>query len=124
MMDDERVRNPREERADRPGSADNALNAMSARFSWAKEARLVTRNPMLGVKRIGSAEGFHAWTDEEIAQFKSFHPIGAKLRLAFALFRYLGVRRSDAVRLGKGMQLAAVDNAGHTYEAIRFKVTK
>lgn len=124
MMEDEHVRDIRDERADRPGSANNALKAMSAMFSWAREARLVAKNPTLGVKRYGGGEGFHTWTDEEIAQFEAHHPIGTKPRLAFALFRYLGVRRSDAVKLGKGMELDAVDDAGHAYEAIRFKVTK
>lgn len=124
LMEEHHVREIRDERADRPGSANNALKAISTLFTWAKEAKLVQINPALGVKRYGGTEGFHTWTDEEIAQFEEHHPIGSKPRLAFALFRYLGVRRSDAVKLGKGMELDAVDDAGNTYEAIRFKVTK
>lgn len=124
MMEDEHVRDIRDERADRPGSANNALKAMSAMFSWAKEARLVTKNPTLGVKRYGSGEGFHTWTDEEVAQFESFHQIGSKARLAFALIRYLGVRRSDVVKLGKGMEGRAINDAGEEIQVLRFTVTK
>lgn len=124
LMEEEHVREIRDERADRPGSANNALKAISTMFTWAKEAKLVTKNPALGVKRYGRTEGFHTWTDEEIAQFEAFHPIGTKPRLAFALFRYVGVRRSDAVKLGKGMEQDAIDDDGDSYEAIRFKVTK
>lgn len=76
------------------------------------------------MKRFSAGQGWHTWTNDEIAQFKNHHPIGTKPRLAFALFRYLGVRRSDAVKLGKGMEFVAVDDTGHNYEAIRFKVTK
>src|SRR3954466_540027 len=66
--------------------------------------------------RVGNAsEGFHVWTDEEVAQFEARHPVGTTARLAFALLRYTGVRRSDVVKLGKGMERDG---------ALRFTVTK
>ncbi len=73
-------------------------------FAWAKEAGHIDVNPVRDEKRLSAGQGWHTWTDDEIAQFESHHPIGTKPRLAFALFRYLGVRRSDAVKLGKGLQ--------------------
>lgn len=124
MMEDEHVREIRDERADRPGSANNALRALGPMFAWAKEAKLVSRNPTLGVKRYGDGEGFHTWTDEEIAQFENFHAIGTKARLAFALIRYTGVRRSDVVKLGKGMEGRAINDAGEEIAVLRFTVTK
>jgi integrase len=45
--------------------------------------------------------GFHTWTDDEIAQFEAHHPIGSKPRLALALLLYTGQRRSDVVRMGR-----------------------
>ncbi len=123
-MEDRHVREIRDERADRPGSGNNCLKALGPLFAWAKEAGHVTVNPVRDVKRFSAGPGWHTWTDEEIAQFENHHPIGTKPRLAFALFRYLGVRRSDAVKLGKGMEFTAIDDVGHSYEAIRFKVTK
>lgn len=62
-------------------------------------------NPALDVPRLKSrSEGFHTWTPEEIVQFEARHAIGTKARLAFALLRYTGVRRSDVVKLGRGME--------------------
>src|SRR5262249_1078596 len=38
--------------------------------------------------------------DEEITQFNLRHPIGTKPRLAISLLLYLGIRRSDVVKIG------------------------
>lgn len=123
-MEHRHVREIRDKRSDRPGSANNCLKALGTLFAWAKEAGHVDVNPVRDVKRFSAGQGWHTWTDDEIAQFENHDPIGTKPRLAFALFRYLGVRRSDAVKLGKGMEFVAVGDTGHNYEAIRFKVTK
>jgi hypothetical protein len=49
-------------------------------------------------QRSIKGDGFHTWTDDEIAQFESYHPIGSKPRLALALLVYIAQRRSDVVR--------------------------
>lgn len=96
------VRVLRDRKANFPDAANNRLKAVRRLLTWAVEQELVTSNPARDVPRLRtSAEGFHAWSLEEIARFEARWPIGTKERLAFALFRYLGVRRSDAVRLGK-----------------------
>src|SRR5262249_34405341 len=46
-------------------------------------------------------DGFHTWTEDEIAQFEAHHPIGSKPRLGLALLLYTGQRRSDVVRMGR-----------------------
>jgi integrase len=46
-------------------------------------------------------DGFHTWSEEEIAQFEAAHPIGTKPRLALALLLYTAQRRSDVVRIGR-----------------------
>jgi integrase len=54
------------------------------------------------VKRFSyETEGLHTWTADEVKQFEDYYPIGTKPRLAFALMYYLGVRKSDAVLLGR-----------------------
>ena len=60
-------------------------------------------DPTRDVKAIRrkNADGFHSWTDAEIAQFEARHPIGTKPRLALALLLYTGQRRSDVVTMGK-----------------------
>jgi integrase len=46
-------------------------------------------------------DGFHTWTDDEIAQFEAHHPIGTKPRLALALLLYTAQRRGDVVEMGR-----------------------
>ena len=82
-------------------------------------------NPTRDVRRIRYVTtGFHTWTVDEALRFEAHHPVGTKPRLAFALMLYLGVRRSDAARIGpkhvKGdLQAVAAHQAGVT-ASIRF----
>ena len=52
-------------------------------------------------RRAIKGDGFHTWTDDEIAQFEAHHPIGSKPRLALALLFYTAQRRSDVVKMGR-----------------------
>ena len=52
-------------------------------------------------QRAIKGDGFHTWTDDEIAAFEAHHPIGTKPRLALALLLYTGQRRSDVVKMGR-----------------------
>jgi integrase len=45
--------------------------------------------------------GFHAWTEAEFARFEARWPLGTRERLAFDILLYTGLRRGDAVRLGR-----------------------
>ena len=47
------------------------------------------------------SEGYHAWTDDKVAQFGARHPVGSRARLALALVLYTGQRRSDVLQLGR-----------------------
>ena len=53
---------------------------------------------MKGIKI--KSTGFHAWSGDEIERNRSHWPTGSRQRLAFALLRYTGQRRSDVVRMG------------------------
>ena len=54
-----------------------------------------------GIKPLKIAgDGYHAWTDAEIARFLAQHPAGSTARLAMLLALYTGQRRSDVVRMG------------------------
>ena len=80
------MREIRDERADRPGSANGTLRAMRPLFTWAKSAGHISINPATDVRQLsGSIEGWHAWTDDEVARFEAAHPVGTMARLAFAL---------------------------------------
>jgi integrase len=57
-------------------------------------------NPATSIKlRAIKGDGFHTWSEEEIAQFEAHHPVGSKPRLALLL--YTAQRRSDVVRIGR-----------------------
>ena len=47
-----------------------------------------------------TGDGFHTWTEDEIARFFEVHPAGSTAHLAMTLMLYTGAARVDAVRLG------------------------
>ncbi|WP_128562155.1 tyrosine-type recombinase/integrase [Methylobacterium crusticola] len=94
----------RDRRRDRPHAANNFLKAMRGLFGWAVDREYVASNPTTGVKLLSGENddaGFHAWTEEELAAFEARWPVGTRQRLAFDLLLYTGLRRGDAVRLGR-----------------------
>lgn len=97
--------------ADRPGSANNVLDALKAMCRWANgPVELLTHDPTQGVHRFAKGEGHHPWTEEQLA-FAEKTFTGA-LRRFYFLSRYTGQRISDVVRLnpndldGGGFSLA------------------
>jgi integrase len=103
LLTSRHIRILRDERADKPGAANQRLKALKALFAWACEEKpeIAPRDPTWGVRKIKYAtEGHHSWTDEEIKQYRNRHPISRKARLALDLLLYSGGRREDAVRLG------------------------
>jgi integrase len=84
-----------------PSVARNCLKALRCLMQHCVERELIENDPTFGVRvRAIKSDGFHAWTDAEIAQFEAHHPIGSKARLAFALLLYTVQRRSDVIRMG------------------------
>jgi integrase len=58
-------------------------------------------NPASGIKfKLPRSDGFHAWSEAEIAAFEAHHLIGTQARLALALLLYTGQRRGDVIRMG------------------------
>jgi integrase len=92
----------RERRMDTPAAANQFVKTMRALFDWAIDAEHVKENPTRDVKFLTiKTEGHHTWTEAEIAIYESAWPIGTRQRLAFDLLLYTGLRRGDAVRLGR-----------------------
>ncbi|ADR52638.1 integrase family protein [Candidatus Liberibacter solanacearum CLso-ZC1] len=74
---------------------------MAVVFKWAVSRGLVKSNPTSGVSRQPwKTKGFHTWTIEQIEQFRKYHPIGKKASLALEMMLFLGLRRSDVMRVG------------------------
>ena len=98
----EDVERSQQKRAHTPGAADKLVVYLRALFNWAIEMKLADQNPTQGVQKINTgSQGHRTWMPEDIRMFEEYWPVGSKPRLAFALLRYTGVRRSDVVRLGK-----------------------
>ena len=89
-------------RATTPGAADKLVKYLRALFNWAIKKKFATHNPAVGVELINTdSEGWHTWTQSEIQSYRDRHSIGTKPRLAFEIYIYTGVRKSDAVKLGR-----------------------
>jgi integrase len=102
LLEAKHLRMLRDRRADKPGAANNRLKYLSVMLSWAVERNLMRATPCRDVKHLHDAtDGYHTWSPDEVKQFEAHHKVGTKAHLALALMLYLGVRRGDAVRLGK-----------------------
>lgn len=114
----------RDQKPGRPSAANNRLKIISAMFEWAiqPEVAMATTNPVRGVKKLEeSTDGHHTLTEQELAQFEDKHPLGSKARLAFAIFRYTGLRVCDAAVLGRQHLYSSRLSDGR--EELRFRIT-
>lgn len=92
----------RDKRSATPAAATNFIKTMRALFSFAVDAGYIQTDPTQGVKRPNyKTDGHHVWSEAEVNQFEIRWPIGTRERLAMAILLYTGLRRGDAVRLGK-----------------------
>jgi hypothetical protein len=92
----------RDKRAATPAAARHFVDALRGFFNWAVEAGLVVSNPTDGVKVVAVArEGFKPWTDGDVAAYRIRWPLGTRQHVAFAVLRETGLRRGDAVRVGR-----------------------
>jgi integrase len=86
---------------DRKSAANNLLKRLKVLMNFAVDIGMRKDNPTTGMKGFKvKSDGFHTWTEDEIARFEAVHPVGSKARLAMALALYTGSRRSDVVRMG------------------------
>jgi integrase len=61
-----------------------------------------TDDPTQNIKPVRiKTDGYHSWSEAEIAQFENRHPIGTQARLALALLLYTGQRPSDVIGMGR-----------------------
>jgi integrase len=93
----------RDRRARTPAQARNFLDAVRGLFRWALDAGHVKTDPTSGVKNPPRPKtaGFPVWTEDDVDQYERRWPIGTKERVWLAVLLYTGLRRGDAVRLGR-----------------------
>lgn len=84
-----------------PAAANNLLDRLKGLMGFAVDVGMRRDDPTLRLRGFKTeGEGFHTWTEDEIARFEARHPIGSKARLALGLLLFTGQRRSDAVAMG------------------------
>lgn len=85
-----------------PTAANHRLRLLRALMAHAVKIRMIPTDPCLGIRKVPyKTDGYHTWTEDEIATFEAKYPPGSRQRLAFALLLYTGQRRSDVVRMGR-----------------------
>lgn len=85
-----------------PAAANKLLDKLHLLMALALDEGWRKDDPTTGIKAYSrKTEGFHTWSEDEIAQYEAKHPLGSKARLAFDLMLYTGQRRSDMIRMGR-----------------------
>jgi integrase len=96
------VKSGRDRRAKTPAQARHFLETLRGLFRWAREAQIVRTDPTVDVKAPRkSKEGYRPWTEEDVAAYEERWPIGTRERVWLDVLLYTGLRRGDAVRLGR-----------------------
>jgi integrase len=85
-------------RAATPQAANNLLKVLHMLFDHAISLNMIGSNPASDIKKFKTdSDGYHTWTEAEVAQFKASHPVGSTAHLALALL--LTGQRGGDVRL-------------------------
>ncbi len=101
-LEREHVRAILAKKASTPQAANNLRKIIRLLMRFAIDEGWRRDDPTVGVKAIRArSDGFHTWTESDIAAFEKRWPVGTKQRLAMALALYTGQRRSDLVLMGK-----------------------
>jgi integrase len=101
--------------------ARNFLDAMRGLFKWAVHRGHLKVDPTAGMKTPTrkTGPGFVMWSEEQMAAYERRWPIGTKERVWLDVLAYTGLRRGDAVRLGRqhvrdGVATITTEKSGFT----------
>jgi integrase len=102
LLGTEHIQRWLDQKSDTPAAANHLLRTVRALMRYAKQTKMITTDPTIGVERLKEVgQGTETWTEEDIAAYEARWPIGTRPRLAMALLLYTGQRRSDVVRMGR-----------------------
>ena len=98
-----------EAKRETPHQANLMLTTVKRMFDWAMGAGHVESNPCDGIpyfrtKKRGfdpDADGIPSWSDDDIAKFEGYWPLGTPERLLFSVLLFTGLRIGDATVLGR-----------------------
>jgi integrase len=93
----------RDERAHTPSQAKGFLVVMRAIYRWAVAAGHVKEDPTVGIKNLPKPKtaGFPVWSEDDVDRYQTRWPIGTRERVWLDVLLYTGLRRGDAVTLGR-----------------------
>lgn len=87
---------------DTPAFADSMVEAIRVMYRWAVERGICDVNPAIGVSKIDKGNGGAIpWTQDDLRQYKKFHPFGTNAYLCLTLFMFTACRIGDALFLGR-----------------------
>jgi len=85
-----------------PDAARHFLLSMRGLFRWGLGADLAATDPTDGIKvKRRKTEGYKIWPDEWCAKFEAHWPLGTIERVWYEVIHCTGLRRGDAVRVGR-----------------------
>jgi integrase len=86
-----------------PHQARHFVDTMRGLFRWAHKAQHVKHDPTAAVETPArpKSEGFKPWTEDDVAAYEQRWPVGTRQRVWLDVLLYTGLRRGDAVRLGR-----------------------
>jgi integrase len=88
--------------SDRPAAANNMRDRLNVLMAFAVADGWREDNPVSKAKRVKhTATGFRTWTEADIEAFRRHWCLGTPQRLAMEILLHTGLRRSDAVLLGR-----------------------
>jgi integrase len=93
----------RDRRKATPTQARHFIDTMRGVFEWAAEAQHVKTDPTAGVKypKQPDTGGFITWTEDHVAAYQKRWPVGTQQRVWLEVLLWTGLRRGDAVTLGR-----------------------
>jgi integrase len=76
---------------------------MRGLFRWAVKADIAKPDPTIGVANPAALKtaGFHVWSEDDVAAYEARWPLATRERVWLDVLLYTGLRRGDAVRLGR-----------------------
>lgn len=83
-------------------AANNFLKAIKPLFAYARERGWIETDPTRPVSYARVEKGSRlAWDIDDLRAFEQRHPLGTTANLALRIMLFTGLRRSDAIRLGR-----------------------
>jgi integrase len=115
----------RDRRAATPAQARHFMETVRKFFEWALEAQHVQVDSTAGVKNPKSKKtgGWRTWTEAELQQYERRWKPGTRQRMWSDVLQYSGLRRGDAVRLGR-QHVQEIEVDGRTVRCHVIKIQK